>query len=261
MASVQDLKRRVRSVKNTRKITKAMELVAAARLRRAQTRIEAMRPYADLTRDLVVEAAARANVRGQRLLERREPRNVAILALTGDRGLSGAFNTQIVRRGIALGREHEAAGRGVVWFIVGKRGVNTFRFRGYELRDAWQGITERPSYLDAQVIADTVIEGYCRQDFDLVQLVYNRFESALSQRVETIELLPVPQGELADMDARERALQGDVLFEPAPEEMLDELLRTATETTVYRAMLESTASAYGAQMTAMGNASKNANDL
>src|SRR3954451_24613071 len=200
MASQQDLKRRIGSVRNTRKITKAMELVAGARLRRAQTRIEAMRPFADLTRDLVVEAAGRANVRGQRLLERREPRTVAIVALTGDRGLSGAFNTQIVRRAIQLRHEHEAEGRQLAWFVIGKRGVSTFRFRGYRLTDSWQGITERPTFADAQVIADRIIELYTAREFDLVLLVYNKFESALSQRVEVTELLPVPQGEVGELD-------------------------------------------------------------
>src|SRR5690349_12272964 len=123
MASQQDLKRRLRSVRNTRKITKAMELVAAARLRRAQTRVEALRPYADRTWDLVIEAAARANVHGQPLLQRRDPNTVGIVVITGDRGLAGAFNTQVVRRAVQLAREHEAQGRTVRWYGVGKKGV------------------------------------------------------------------------------------------------------------------------------------------
>jgi F-type H+-transporting ATPase subunit gamma len=261
MASQQDIKRRIRSVRNTRKITKAMELVAAAKLRRAQVRIEALRPYADRTRDLIVEASSRANVHGQKLLERREPRRVAILAVTGDRGLSGAFNSQVVRRALLLGAEQRAAGREVVWFAVGRKGAGTLRFRGLEVADAWQGFTDQPAYADAAVIAEALIGRYREEQLDLVLIVYNHFISALSQRVEVEELLPVPEGRLSELSPRERALEGLMLFEPGAEDMLDELLRTATETEIYRALLESAASKHGAQMTAMGNASKNASGL
>jgi F-type H+-transporting ATPase subunit gamma len=261
MASQQDIKRRIRSVRNTRKITKAMELVAAAKLRRAQARVEALRPFADRTWDLVIEAASRAHVPGQPLLQRREPSTVAILALTGDRGLSGAFNSQIIRRSTALADEHAAEGRDVRWFVVGRKGRGTLSFRGREIDHGWQGFTDQPHYGDAEDIADCVIERYRKGEVDLVQLVFNHFESALSQRVEVVDLLPIPEGRLAELTPRERAQEGVLLFEPEAADMLDQLLRTSIETVIYRALLESAASKHGAQMTAMGNASKNASEF
>src|SRR5262249_10894820 len=179
MASQQDIKRRIRSVRNTRKITKAMELVAAAKLRRAQLRVEALRPFAERTWDLVIEAAGRSNVRGQPLLQRREPQTVGIVVMTGDRGLAGAFNSQVVRRSLALAVEHEQAGRTVVWLAVGRKGRGTLAFRGRSVEHHWQGFTDRPRYSDAEEIADCVIELYRKQELDLVQVVYNHFQSAL----------------------------------------------------------------------------------
>jgi F-type H+-transporting ATPase subunit gamma len=259
VASQQDIKRRIRSVRNTRKITKAMELVAAAKLRRAQQRVEALRPFAERSWDLVIEAAGQANVHGAPLLQRREPKTVGVLVMTGDRGLAGAFNTQVVRRSLAIEAAHRAEGREVVWFAVGKKGRGTLRFRGREVAAGWQGFTDRPRYSDAEEIADALIELYAKQELDLVQVVYNHFESALSQRVEVVDLLPIPEGRLAELTPRERAQEGVLLFEPDAADMLDALLRTALETIVYAALLESTASEHGARMTAMGNASKNAN--
>jgi F-type H+-transporting ATPase subunit gamma len=141
MASTQDLKRRVRSVQNTQKITKAFELVASARLRRAQARIETMRPYADKMLELM-SGVARASVSKQRLplLQRREPETTAILLMTGDRGLAGAFNSQVLRRAFALGRELEGEGQKVRWLVAGKKGRSTLRFRGYEVANDWPGV-------------------------------------------------------------------------------------------------------------------------
>ena len=145
MASTQDLKRRVRSVQNTQKITKAFELVASARLRRAQARIETMRPYADKMLELM-SGVARASVSKQRLplLQRREPQTTAILLMTGDRGLAGAFNSQVLRRAFALGRELEGEGQTVRWLVAGKKGRSTLRFRGYEVASDWTGFSDRP---------------------------------------------------------------------------------------------------------------------
>src|SRR5687768_12596825 len=149
MASVQDLKRRVRSVQNTRKITRAMELVAGARLRRAQARIEAMRPYADRMLELMVGTAkASASLRGLPLLERRDVGTVALLPLTGDRGLAGAFNAQIVRRTFALERRLKAEGKQVRFLASGRKGRSTLTFRGYELVRSWTGFSDRPAYAD-----------------------------------------------------------------------------------------------------------------
>src|SRR5919206_123896 len=146
MASVQDIKRRIRSVRNTRKITRAMELVAAAKLKRAQTRIEAMRPYADRMLELMAGTArASSSVRGLPLLQQREQENaVAIVPLTGDRGLAGAFNSQILRRALALQRELRAEGKDVRWVGVGRRGTGSLRFRRFELAGQFTGFTDDP---------------------------------------------------------------------------------------------------------------------
>jgi F-type H+-transporting ATPase subunit gamma len=261
VASQQDIKRRIQSVRNTRKITKALELVSASKLRRAQLRIEALRPYADRMRDLMMEAASHAHVHGQPLLVRREPGRVGIIVLTGDRGLAGAFNGQVVRRALQVGAEHAAQGHEVVYLPAGRKGLGTLRFRGRDVLTSWSGFSDRPAYGDAAAIVDTTSKAYIEGELDLVVLVYNRFVSALQQQVEDIELLPIPEGELAGLDAKERAQQGELLFEPDAAEMLGELLVSSLEVTVYRALLESTASEHGARMTAMRNASENAADL
>jgi F-type H+-transporting ATPase subunit gamma len=261
VASQQDIKRRIRSVRNTRKITKALELVSASKLRRAQSRIEALRPYADRMHELEMEAASRADVHGQPLLVRRETKVGALCVLTGDRGLAGAFNAQVLRAAIADSRKARAAGQEMRWLAVGKRGIGSLRFRGLELLHSWQGFTDRPSYSDASAIADELCTLYRDGTVDRVALVYNAFESALTQRVVVEELLPIPEGRLEEVSPRDRALEGIVIFEPEAADMLDQLLQTSIEIQIYRALLESTASEHGARMTAMGNASKNANEL
>jgi F-type H+-transporting ATPase subunit gamma len=261
VASQQDIKRRIQSVRNTRKITKALELVSASKLRRAQLRIEALRPYADRMRDLMMEAASHAKLHGQPLLTRREAKRVGIIVLTADRGLAGAFNGQVVRRALQLGAEHAAQGREVVYLPVGRKGLGTLRFRGREVLSSWTGFSDRPEYGDAEAIVDAAVKAYSADELDLVLLVYNGFVSALSQTVEDIELLPIPEGEVAELDEQERAREGELLFEPEAGEMLTELLISSLEVTIYRALLESTASEHGARMTAMRNASENANDL
>jgi F-type H+-transporting ATPase subunit gamma len=266
MASVQDIKRRVSSVRNTRKITKAMELVAAAKLRRAEARIEALRPYADRMRELMIGTARATPVRGFPLLEERESvESVAILALTGDRGLAGGFNAQIIRRAIALAREAQADGQDVKWLAVGKKGRSTLRFRRFDVEQAWVDLTDRPTYHDAEAIAHAVSELYAEGGADRVVMVYNRFVSALTQHVESEVILPIPRAALddegEDRSAYEIALEGDFIYEPEPELILERLLPTYLETTIFRALLESAASEHGARMTAMRNASKNANEM
>jgi F-type H+-transporting ATPase subunit gamma len=265
MASVQDIKRRIRSVRNTSKITRAMELVAAAKLRRAQARIEAMRPYADTMRELIAGVGrAATSVRGLPLLQQREEvSTVAIVPLTGDRGLAGAFNAQILRRAFAVERELRRDGKEVRWIAVGKKGRSTLSFRRYDVSGEYTGFTDRPAYSDAQAIAHRVAELFTEGEVDRVVLVYNRFESALSQKVTEQEILPIA-ADILETDEDERAqdaLRGDFIFEPEPEEILERLLPVYLETQVYRALLESTASEQGARMTAMRNASKNAGEL
>jgi F-type H+-transporting ATPase subunit gamma len=265
VATVQDIKRRLRSVRNTRKITKAMELVAAAKLRRAEARIEALRPYAERMRELMIGTARATPARGFPLLEERETVGaVAILPLTGDRGLAGAFNAQIIRRALALEREARAEGQDVKWVVAGKRGRSTLRFRRYDVEQAWVDFTDRPTYGDAEAIARKLAEMFVEREVDRVVLVYNHYVSPLTQTVSVEDVLPIPRSALEEDElksAYEIALEGDFIYEPEPEEILERLLPTYLETSVYRALLESTASEHGARMTAMRNASKNAGEL
>jgi F-type H+-transporting ATPase subunit gamma len=262
VATVQDLKRRIRSVRNTRKITRAMELVAGARLRRAQSRIEAMRPYADRMLELMVGTAkASSSLRGLPLLERRDVETVALLPLTGDRGLAGAFNAQILRRAFALERSLRGDGLTVRFLVAGRKGGSTLRFRGYDLTRAWTGFSDRPEYSDAQWIAHALAELYTGREVDRVVLIYNHFESALSQRVVEQEVLPIPERVLTADEGESGAVFGDFIYEPEPEQILERLLPAYLETEIFRALLESAASEQGARMTAMRNASKNAGEL
>jgi F-type H+-transporting ATPase subunit gamma len=265
VATVQDIRRRIRSVRNTGKITRAMELVAAAKLKKAQSRIEAMRPYADRMLELMAGTArASASVRGLPLLQEHEQEEtVAIVPLSGDRGLAGAFNSQILRRALALQRELQGEGKQVQWVGVGRRGVGSLRFRRLELVGEFTGFTDQPRYADAQAIAHRVADLYTEGEVDRVKVVYNAFESPLVQRVTVQDILPL-SGELLETSDEERevdALRGDFIFEPEPEQILERLLPVYLETELYRALLESAASEHGARMTAMRNASKNANDL
>jgi F-type H+-transporting ATPase subunit gamma len=265
MASAQDIKRRIRSVRNTRKITRAMELVAAAKLKKAQLRIEDMRPYADRMLELMAGTArASTSVRGLPLLQQHErEETVAIVPLTGDRGLAGAFNSQILRRSLALERELRDGGKVVRWVGVGRRGVGSLRFRRLELAGEFAGFTDQPRYADAQAIAHRIAELYTDEQVDRVTVVYNHFESALVQKVTVQDILPL-SGDLLETDQAEReeeAQRGDFIFEPEPEQILERLLPVYVETELYRALLESAASEHGARMTAMRNASKNAGEL
>ena len=276
MASTQDLKRRVRSISNTRKLTRAMELVASARLRRAQQRIEAMRPYADRMLELMAGTAQAAGAVRLPLLEQRDTvATVGIVPITGDRGLAGAFNAQVLRRAVAEMREIEAAGQKVTFFTSGKKAQSTIRFRRLPLSASWTGFSDRPAYSDAQAIAHAVSEAFVSGEVDRVVIVYNAFVSPLVQKVTVSELLPIsPEMLAAPNDGEEREDDGhggkpagsggehlDFFFEPEPRQILERLLPVYVETELYRALLESAASEQGARMTAMRNASKAAGEL
>jgi F-type H+-transporting ATPase subunit gamma len=266
VASLQDLRRRISSVRNTRKITKALELVAGARLRRAQSRIEEMRPYADRMQELMIGTArAASSFRNLALLQQRdEVRRVAFVVVTGDRGLAGPFNGQVLRRAFELERQARSEGQEVAWLTVGRKGASTLRFRRYELTAQWAGFADKPSYHDAQAIGHKLAELYEAQDVDRVVLLYNRYESALVQRVTTTDLLPIREDVLADDEPAEEksgGVSGDFIYEPEPEQILERLLPVYLETEIYRALLESAAAFLASQMTAMRNASKNAGEL
>jgi F-type H+-transporting ATPase subunit gamma len=265
VATVQDIRRRIKAVRNTRKITRAMEMVAAARLRKSEQRISEMRPYADRMMELMVGVArASSSVRGLPLLQRHESeQTVAIVPITGDRGLAGGFNAQVLRRAFALERELRAEGKDVRWLVAGKKGNSTLSFRRYEVDQAFTGFADRPSYSDAQAIAHRLGELYTANTIDRVVIVYNAYVSPLVQKVTVTDVLPVPENLLEgeDEDRAESAVRGDFIYEPEPEEILARLLPVYVETEIYRALLESSASFLGAQMTAMRNATKAAGEL
>jgi F-type H+-transporting ATPase subunit gamma len=266
LASQQDIRRRIRSVQNTRKITRAMELVAGARLRRAQARIEEMRPYADRMMELMAGTArGAASIRNLALLQTRDVQTTAIVPITGDRGLAGPFNAQILRRAFELERQERAEGRDVRWLVSGRKGASTLRFRRYELAGSWAGFSDKPGYADAQGIAHRLAELYTEAEVDRVLIVYNHFISPLVQKVTVTEVLPISEevlgAEREGEESEEPAQNPDFIFEPEPEQILERLLPVYLETELYRALLESAASELGSRMSAMRNASKNAGEL
>jgi F-type H+-transporting ATPase subunit gamma len=267
-----DVKNRIGAVKNIQKITRAMEMVAAARLRRAEQRIEALRPYANAIRRMTRQAAeAAGRVPSLPILQEHDHVNrVGLLLIAGDRGLAGAFNSQIVRAGVAAGREHDADGRQPVYFASGRRPATSLSFRGLEPAESFTGFTDRPSYADARRIADRLMAAYIDDEVDQVEILYNGYISPVSQVVRRETLLPLQQATLLEEESEEdeedrgegpsehRAL---VEYEPDPEEILKRLVPDYVEISIYRALLESTASEHGARMTAMRNASDNASEL
>jgi F-type H+-transporting ATPase subunit gamma len=267
MASQRDVKNRVASVKNIEKITRAMQMVSAARLRRAEQRIEALRPYASAIRRMTRQAAEAAdNVPSLPILNEHESiKTVGLHLVTGDRGLAGAFNSQIIRAGLRAAAEHEHEGREVVFFASGRRGVSTLKFRNRDLRGEFVGFTDRPSYGDAREIAEKLMTAYVDGDVDQVEVFYNGYVSPLTQEVRRETLLPLQRATiLEDSEEEEGTETGHhalVEYEPEPEEILSRLVPDYVEISLYRALLESTASEHGARMTAMRNASENASDL
>jgi F-type H+-transporting ATPase subunit gamma len=262
-----DIKNRISSVKNIHKITRAMEMVAAARLRKAEQRIEALRPYAGAIRRMTRQAAeAAGNIPKLPILNEHEHENrIGILLVTGDRGLAGAFNGQILRRAFAVERRLREEGREIRWLAVGRKGRSTLQFRRYEVEQAWTGFTDQPSYGDAQAVAHRLAELYSNEEIDQAIVVYNHYVSPLVQRVTEQQVLPISEEVLSreeeEEEEHERAMLGDFIYEPEPEQILERLLPVYLETEIYRALLESAASEHGARMTAMRNASKNAAEL
>ena len=266
-----DVRNRIDAVKNIQKITGAMQLVAAARLRRAEQRIEALRPYASAIRRMTRQAAeAAGNVPNLPILDERESvSSVGLLLIAGDRGLAGAFNSNIVRRGVAAGRGHESEGRKPVYFASGRRPASSLTFRGLQPADSFTGFTDRPAYADARRIAERLIAAYVDEEVDQVEIFYNGYISPINQVVRRETLLPLQQatvleeGEEDDHadDEEHSGPRALVEYEPDPEEILKRLVPDYVEISIYRALLESTASEHGARMTAMRNASDNARTL
>ncbi|MCL6440289.1 MAG: F0F1 ATP synthase subunit gamma [Thermoleophilum sp.] len=285
MASLRDIRRRIQSVRNVRKITRAMEMVAAARLRRAEQRIAALRPYADALRTMTRRAAdAAERIPSLPILQPRDRvERVALLLVTGDRGLAGPFNSQILRAGQLRARELRADGIAVEWHVVGRRGASSLRFRGIDLAGEYTGFTDRPAYADARRIADELAAAYVDGRVDRVEVIYNHYISPLRQLVRRETLLPLQQAEIVGEDGGGSegdgaAAEGEAataaagnngrggvqplwLYQPEPEEILARLVPDYVEVSIFRALLESAASEHGARMTAMRNASENAAEL
>jgi F-type H+-transporting ATPase subunit gamma len=268
--SQRDVRNRIASVKNIQKITRAMEMVAAARLRRAEQRIEALRPYADAIRRMTRQAAEAAGdvPRLPILVEHESVSTVGLLVVAGDRGLAGAFNSNAVRAGVAAGREHGGEGRKAVYYASGRRPASSLTFRGVEVAQSFTGFTDRPSYSDARRIAEQLMAAYVDGEVDQVEIFYNGYISPLSQVIRRETLLPLQRATVLDESPDESEQDRDeghkralVEYEPDPEEILKRLVPDYVEISIYRALLESTASEHGARMTAMRNASENASTL
>ena len=264
MSSQRDIRRRIASVQNTKKITKAMEMVAAARLRRAQQRIEATRPYALNMLEFIgqlVRYVPTSESEYPLLKTHKEVKRVAVIALTADRGLAGAFNSNIMRRAFELVDTYKTQAVECDLVLIGRKGYGTARFQGYTVSKAYLDVTERTSFLEAQAITAGVIRRYNDESIDRVHLVYNRFKSAMEQSVTEQIVLPI-QEELTSLytpaDAGEHM---DFIFEPSPEVVLDALLPSYIEISIYRAILEGMASEHGARMTAMRAASDAATEM
>ena len=265
MASTQDLNRRITSVTNTRKITRAMEMVAAAKLRKAQERIEQLRPFADALVELTARVAGGSRgAAAHPLLAEREVSSVCLVVFTGDRGLAGALNANVLRRTLELTREWTDKGATVHHIAVGRRGTASLRFRDIDLDETFTGITDNPAFRDAEAIATGIIDRFMQGEYDRVELVYNHFASAINQIIEHQPLLPLSDQALLDAvsgTSEHGGVDPDWEFEPSEDGLLDRLLPTYVEQTIFRALLESTASEHGARMTAMRNATDNAGEM
>jgi len=267
MASLKEIRGRIASVKNIRKITRAMEMISAARLRRAEQRIEHLRPYADAIRRMTSRASQAAdNIPNLPILREKENvSRVGILLVTGDRGLAGPFNSQIIRAGNRRAAELKSDGVEVLWYASGRRGISSLEFRQLELDGRWAGFTDRPAFADARAIADGLTSAYVDDKVDRVEVFYNGYISAVNQEVRHETLLPLQQADVLgaedgddDDDPHSRALW---IYEPDPEEILARLVPDYVEISIYRALLESTASEHGARMSAMRSASDNAGEM
>src|ERR1700729_3983403 len=275
MASQKEVKSRIASIANIQKITRAMEMVAAARLRRSEQRIADLRPYSEGMRKLT--RIASANITGVPripvLVERKDVKHVGIVLVTGDRGLAGAFNSNIIREGVRAAERVRGEGAEAVFFVVGRKGVSALNFRKLPLAGEYVGFTDRPAFSDARDIGEALTAQYVDENVDRVEMIYNRFVSPLTQNVWRQTLLPLQQAEIVgegaeieeevpDEDSPDgQGSKSEWGFEPEAEELLGRLIPEYVTISVYRALLESSASELGARMTAMRNAAENAESI
>ena len=259
-AKLRIVRRRIRSVQSTKKITRAMELIASSRIVKAQTRVEASRPYAEQLTKAMEDVASRSASIDHPLLEHRETATkIGVLVITSDRGLAGAYNANVLK--IAEQHLREIRGRGTepVLYVVGKKGVGYFRFRGVPMQDSWQGFSEVPPYEKAEVVGRQLIKDFAAATIDELHCAYTDFRSAFTLRATSKRFLPIAPEEVTGT-ARE-AVSAEYLFEPEPAEILEHLLPQYVITKVYAALLESAASENASRRRAMKAATDNADDL
>lgn len=257
MPTLRDIKRRIRAVNNTRQITKAMKMVAAAKLRKSQTRMLEMRPYADKMNAVLRSLARGAESAAHPLLAFRPRKTIEVLVITSDRGLCGAFNSNILKTAQKVVAEMRKDNFEVVFSVIGKKAADFCKRRNMPVRGSWTGLSGRVTYPHAQEVANDIIENYIGETVDEVVLIYNEFKSVISQQVSVKRLLPLVSPEAEEES--EPAM--DFLYEPSQEEIFNVLLPKNVEIQIFRALLESQASEEAARMTAMGNATKNADDM
>ena len=256
MPNIRDIRRRIRSVQSTQQITKAMKMVAAAKLRRSQEKMLATRPYANKMLEVLNSLATRAQESEHPLLAEREPRKVHAVVVTADRGLCGGFNTNIVRRAVEFLREKEAAGAEVSVSLVGRKGRDAFKSRSYRRDADWTGLSAQGAQKDAEAIAGRLVEAFVGEQYDAIYLVYNEFKSVIAQEIRVEQLLPIRR-----LTFREPEVVRDYIYEPAPKQLFEVLLPKHVTVQVYRALVESAAAENAARMTAMEGATKNARDM
>lgn len=252
MANVRDIRRRIRSVKNTQQITRAMKFVAAARLRRAQDRVFSARPYANRMMDVLSSLAARASAEAHPLLALREERRARLLVITADRGLCGAFNSNIINAAVNFIERNRGADPSLT--LVGKKGWDFFKKRRFPIAERYINIAGAPDFKLAREVAGPIINGYTAAEFDAVYLIYNEFKSVLQQQVVVEKLLPI-----ARIEAKETLI--DYIYEQPPQAIFDRLLPRYVEVQLFRALLESSAAEHAARMTAMDAATRNAEEM
>jgi F-type H+-transporting ATPase subunit gamma len=260
------LRRRVRSNQNIKKITRAMELIAASRIAKDQQRVAAARPYAELMTTVVAHLTRAGANLDQPLLETRDPvRNVGLIVVTADKGLAGGYNANVTRTAERAVAEASRAGQGAKVYVAGKKGVNYFRFRHLPVEESWTGFSELPRAEDARAIAGTVREAFESGEIDQVELIYTQFLSLGSQRVVSRRLLPLDRSALAEAGAGEEEDSGKphaaYEFEPEPDAILARLLPLYVESRLYSALLEAAASEHAARQRAMKSATDNATEL
>jgi F-type H+-transporting ATPase subunit gamma len=257
MASLKDIRRRIGSTTSTQKITRAMKLVAAAKLRRAQDNIQDARPYAVKLHELISELGLRAEQQDHPLLAHREPRRVMLVVLTSNRGLCGAFNTNILRAAETFLEENKDRYEELLLTVVGRKGRDYLQYRNVKIDRYYDGLDVKTAEGQARKISAGILEEFLAEDLDMVSVIYNEFKSAMSQQIVVEQLLPIVP---LEVDEQVEA-PVDFIYEPNKDHILETILPLYVHVELMRAALESTASEYGARMTAMENATNSANDL